>query len=198
MSRKGPTPPRPWGKWEETRTVRNAVTGEETTLLNDSICFTNNLYTVIGRRLAPDVETSPSMVWLSIRRNDRKPARDWRHLQRIKNELVGPECEGVEIFPAESRLVDQANQTHLWVILDPQFRWPFGFNEGRITMEHDDPEVTEIGAVQRPFETEAAAATAEIRRLIHSVEVEPLDMGDGHCDRCGEPCEHCEHDRVAT
>jgi hypothetical protein len=35
---------------------------------------------------------------------------DWRDLQRIKNQLVGPECEAVELYPAESRKVDTANQ----------------------------------------------------------------------------------------
>jgi hypothetical protein len=55
-------------------------------------------------------------VHLSIKRFDRGPVRDWRHLQQIKNEVVGPEAEAFEIFPAESRLVDTANQYHLWAI----------------------------------------------------------------------------------
>jgi hypothetical protein len=56
---------------------------------------------------------------ISLRRNDRKPHMPWRDLQRIKNELAGPEAEAIELFPAESRLVDCANQRHLWV-------WPPG------------------------------------------------------------------------
>jgi hypothetical protein len=147
---KGPTQPKPWGKWEPTKTVRNTLSGAEVALGDDEICWLNNLYTVVGRRLAGTGE-SPSMIWLSIRRNDRKPARDWRHLQRIKNELVGPECEAMEMFPAESRLVDQANQTHIWVVLDPKFRWPWGFTE-RVVKDHDDPDVRALGAVQRPLE----------------------------------------------
>lgn len=147
--RKGPTAPQPWGEWEQTKTVRNSLSGASTTLGDDEVCFTNNLYTVIGRRMGAQDE-NPAMVWLSIRRNDRKPARDWRHLQRIKNELVGPECEGMEMFPADSRLVDQANQTHLWVVLDPKFRWPWGFTE-RVVKDHDDEEVIALGAKQRPF-----------------------------------------------
>lgn len=65
-------------------------------------------------------------AYLSIKRNDRHVIRDWRHLQQIKNEIVGPEAEAIELFPAEPRLVDQANQYHLWCrpAGDP---WPIGF-----------------------------------------------------------------------
>jgi hypothetical protein len=54
------------------------------------------------------------MVHLSIKRHDRQPVSDWRDKQEIKNQLVGPECEGLELYPAESRVVDTANQFHLW------------------------------------------------------------------------------------
>ena len=55
-------------------------------------------------------------VWhLSIKRLDKEPIHDWRDLQAIKNMLVGEEYEAVEIYPAESRLIDSANQFHLWV-----------------------------------------------------------------------------------
>jgi hypothetical protein len=53
---------------------------------------------------------------LSIKRLDREPVYDWRHKQAIKNEVAGAEREAIELFPAESRLVDSANQTHLWVV----------------------------------------------------------------------------------
>ncbi|GHO61302.1 hypothetical protein KSC_001940 [Ktedonobacter sp. SOSP1-52] len=52
---------------------------------------------------------------------------------RIKDELVGPECEGVELFPARSREVDTSNHYHLWVIDDPTFRFPFGFTRRLVT-----------------------------------------------------------------
>lgn len=68
-------------------------------------------------------------VHLSIKRIDQEPVHDWRDLQRIKNELLGPECEAVELCPAESRRVDSANQYHLWGDVDPAFRFGFGFNE---------------------------------------------------------------------
>jgi hypothetical protein len=57
-------------------------------------------------------------IWhLSIKRIDRDIIHDWRDLQQIKNLLVGPEYEAIEVYPAESRLMDSANQYHLWVFV---------------------------------------------------------------------------------
>lgn len=109
----------------------------------------NSLYLVTKERLVPPAESgAPVLVHLGILRHDRTPARDFRHLQAIKNELVGPECEGQEIYPAESRLLDAANQTHLWVFEDPAVRIPFGFDRGGIRTAE---EAAEAGAIQRPF-----------------------------------------------
>jgi len=95
--------------------------------------WANDTYTVIVKRNQPtglSNEGKPvTMCWLSIRRNDRQAKPDWRDFQWIKNQLVGPENEGCELFPAESRLVDGANQFHLWVFEDPTVRFPFGFTE---------------------------------------------------------------------
>src|SRR5512143_2582189 len=60
----------------------------------------NDEYQVALRRF--NIDDSTTMVHLSIKRVDREPARDWRDLQQIKNQLVGAECEGCELFPAES------------------------------------------------------------------------------------------------
>lgn len=63
------------------------------------------------------VEHSPrGWAYITLKRFDRHAIRDWRHLQSIKNEVVGPEREAFELFPAESRLMDTANQYHLWVL----------------------------------------------------------------------------------
>jgi hypothetical protein len=80
---------------------------------------------------------------------DKEAIRDWRHFQRIKNEIVGPENEAVELFPAESRLVDGANQYHLWVLADKECRFPIGFTDGR-QVRNDGP----VGGKQRPYEEE--------------------------------------------
>lgn len=105
--------------------------------------YQNSLYTIHLRLLGATLENA---LWLSIRRNDRQAVHDWRHFQRIKNELVGPEREAVEIFPKESQLVDTANSYHLWV-LDEVDSLPFGFKDGRTVATPD--EAAEVGAGQR-------------------------------------------------
>lgn len=105
--------------------------------------FMNDLYVVIRTEFT-------GLTHLSIRRTDRGAAKDWRHFQQIKNQLCGPEREAVELYPAESRLIDTANQFHLWVFREG-VKLPFGYNQGRHVT---GPEMaTPINAVQREFET---------------------------------------------
>src|SRR5579859_6648776 len=119
---------------------------------NEEEIWMNDLYTVFVTRKNPvpmfrDERGEPlTITWLSIKRNDKQANMDWRHLQWIKNQLVGNENEGCELFPAESRLVDGSNQFHLWVFEDPRFRFPFGFPERSVTEKMLVP-----GMVQRPF-----------------------------------------------
>ena len=111
--------------------------------------YQNNVFQVHVKKLPPVEALSwPAMVHLSIRRLDRKPVRDWRLLQQIKNALVGPDHEAVELYPAESRLVDTANQFHLWCLAEPGLRFPFGYVERLVTGPKD---AADIGAKQRPF-----------------------------------------------
>ena len=78
-------------------------------------------------------EDFPAMWHLSIKRHDRMPVFSWRDIQTIKNEIIGPEHEAVQLFPAESRLVDGANQYHLYVLKDAAVRFPFGFPNRVVT-----------------------------------------------------------------
>ena len=56
-------------------------------------------------------------VWLSIRANNGMTVeRDWRDYQAIKNDLVSPDRQAIEIYPKESKLVDTVNVFHLWVL----------------------------------------------------------------------------------
>lgn len=73
-----------------------------------------------------EVRYKPPFAHLDIRRHDLGNCKNWSEIQQIKNQIVGPEHEAVELFPSESRLVDTANQYHIWVHLDPNFRFPFG------------------------------------------------------------------------
>jgi len=79
--------------------------------------YHNNLYDV-------QVFSKPPFLHLYINRHDEQPCDNWRHFQQIKNEIVGAEYEAIELFPAQSRLVDCANEYHLWVHTSPTYRFP--------------------------------------------------------------------------
>jgi len=75
--------------------------------------WVNELYQVAVQPCGEDGK----MLHINIRRRDGSiDLRDWRHFQQIKNEVAGPEREAFEMYPAESRLVDQTNKFHLWVL----------------------------------------------------------------------------------
>lgn len=95
------------------------VRAQIASVLSD-VLYVNSRYQVAMR-------DQGELVHLSIKRIDQSPVHDWRDLQRIKNELIGPECEAVELYPATSRLVDTSTQYHLWCCRNPAFRFPFGF-----------------------------------------------------------------------
>ena len=150
--RSGPTPRRAWTPLArgtrvikpETRAAYRELTGRE---IDDdergSEIWLNDRYVVtVDRREDGSVET------ISIRRQDRGHARDWRDFQRIKNEIAGPEIEAFELYPAESRLVDTANKFWLWV-MPPGMTLPVGFSERHV----EGAEAAEaFGARQRPFD----------------------------------------------
>ena len=152
---------RPWQQMENAvwqgdpnDPVQQAIEGEEGYVG----VFINDLYQVTYREvetmLFSDPGTAPRKVaWLCIRRKDSEAVHDWRHLQNIKNDLCGPEYEAMEIYPAESRLVDSCNQYHLWV-LPKGLRVPFGYEERDVS---DQP----FGKnKQRPFEDRPADLNA--------------------------------------
>ena len=103
-----------------------------------------------GKRMSSEAF---GVIHLSVKTHDKEPIRDWRDMQRIKNELVGEEHEAVELYPAESRLVDTANQYHMWVLEKPADEggyFPFGWH-GRLVDYEASPE---SDVVQRPSEKE--------------------------------------------
>lgn len=118
-----------------------AIIEEAAGVADKATMWVNSRYQVIKT-----TDMDSGLVWLTIKRLDQQPIRSWRDLQRIKNALVGPECEGMELFPATSRCVDMANQYHLWAMPDPSFRFPLGFAERMVT---DD---IGAGEMQEPLE----------------------------------------------
>lgn len=109
----------------------------------DEVCtyWVNDTYQVGVRPMGE------GYVNINIRRRDGGTIfRDWRIFQRIKNEIVGPECEAVELYPAESRLADTSNKYHLFACTKPGWRFPFGYEERQVS---DGPGTTP-GTRQRP------------------------------------------------
>ena len=130
--------------------------------------FKNSRYHVNMNVVLCESVPGEKVTWLSIKRLDRRPLHDWRDLQRIKNELCGPECEAVELYPSEARLVDTSNQYHLWVIKEG-FQFPFGYTDRHLIKGHapnhppvSTPDGTRwMGSRQRPFEEGAVPEDAK-------------------------------------
>lgn len=68
---------------------------------------------------------------LWIRRHDSQPVRSWSDVQRIKREVLwsGRDRVGVEVYPPDAEVVDQAHMYHLWV-MPSGFRLPFSLFKG--------------------------------------------------------------------
>ena len=72
---------------------------------------------------------------LTIYRHDFAPCNSWSDFQQIKNRLIGLEVEAVQVYPAESRLLDTDNVYHLFVV-----REKLGFNFGRAVWRNEKVE----------------------------------------------------------
>lgn len=146
--RNGPTPRKPWTPFVEVRRTTIGMGPNER-------LFQNSRYIV-------SLETRPQdgmdgSVHLSIHDYARSTRHDWRDLQRIKNELVGPEREAVELYPAESRVVDTSNEYHLWVF-PAGMPVPIGYSQGSRADQGEMPSEEEL-------EAEAARRGVPVARL---------------------------------
>ena len=103
--------------------------------------FRNSEYTVTRHET-----DEQGLILLSLSRHlDRTSNVPWRDKQAIKNMIVGPEHEAVELFPAESRLNDAANEYWLYVIAKKGQQFPFGFKHGRVVSDREG-----FGSAQAP------------------------------------------------
>lgn len=86
----------------------------------------NEVYTIEKRNF------DSNYFWLVIVRKDGQPVRSWKDMQQIKNIVIGPQHEGFELFPSESRLVDERNAYHIWVLRDEKVRIDVGLKYRRV------------------------------------------------------------------
>ena len=127
-------------------------------------------------------------LYLSIKTHDRQPRHDWRELQRIKNELVGENVEAVELYPAEDRVVDAANQYHLFCfpkLAFPEARFPFGFQE-RLVAEGSTPGINETGKGSRHRGWRPEFKPEDLIQGPVMEKIRSSEMG-GRCPRDGTP-----------
>ncbi|HEU0130810.1 MAG TPA: hypothetical protein VFQ85_07450 [Mycobacteriales bacterium] len=131
---------RPWRPFVEAVPTVDGRPSPE--VLADGETFWANSHYLVVRRTIAD-----GAVHLSLRTVENDTRHDWRELQRVKNELTGHEWEAVELYPAESRRVDTANQYHLWCLREG---FPgIGFPDRLVLDSHEGPLAR--GARQRPF-----------------------------------------------
>jgi hypothetical protein len=140
------------------------------------VCWLNSRFQVhITPRRSQELGPHWHVSWKNV---DRTARHDWREVQRMKTELLGHDCEAVEVYPAEDRLHDTCNQFHLWA-LPPGARFPFGFLERRLA----EVPYGEVGS-QRAWDEDARPADIMTReqmdQLSHTVRVlgTALDLED--------------------
>jgi hypothetical protein len=116
--------------------------------------FSADYWVILDKKCQTAIHTTfqGNPLWhLTITRLDEAPCRDWQIFQAIKNEIVGPQYEAVEMYPAHSRLMDVTNKYHLWILArkdDQQTppRFPFGCRQcGRILAVGHKPKVLIVG-----------------------------------------------------
>lgn len=83
---------------------------------DDAEIWHNHLYEVTVRRHEKGWRFDPDLPWVQIgiscHHGDAR--HDWRDFQRIKNDVCGADWEAIELYPAESRLLDPSNYYMLW------------------------------------------------------------------------------------
>lgn len=96
--------------------------------------WTNNRYQcIVYNRVG---RSGNEVKQLSIHLHDRSPARNWRHLQQIKNECCGEFWTGIEIFPPENELTDSANEYHMFCF-PPEVNLGISLGEEAVVTDDD-------------------------------------------------------------
>ena len=56
--------------------------------------------------------------WLMVWKKDKTDGISWDALQTVKNKAFGEEAIAIEVYPAQSQLINLKNVRHLWLITD--------------------------------------------------------------------------------
>lgn len=99
--------------------------------------FENSRYRV-QMDYTPACSRRGAMFLLMISRLDMSPPgpERYRDFMRIRDELIGPEHDAVEVYPCRSRELDLSNTYHLWVCASADQRFAVGYNTPREVSRH--------------------------------------------------------------
>jgi hypothetical protein len=104
----------------------------------------NPVYRVeVGRFPGRNFINSGPFARIGILRRDQSALHDFRDYQNIKNNVCGEDWEAIELYPAESRLVDPSNYFILWAFPPGVLNLGMAGRDVRDLAEADSP--------QRPF-----------------------------------------------
>lgn len=98
-----------WGIWEDITNLFKLKMGDRPESFRMKKYVKNNIYSV-------QLIDSKDGLLIGIRRHDQSIDVPWAHKQRIKNEIMGPEFQAIEVFPKVSELVDDANMYWIWIV----------------------------------------------------------------------------------
>lgn len=81
--------------------------------------WSNDIYSVTVRRFDNGWPLGGGpYLQIGIHSSDGSARHDWRDFQNIKNDVHHAEWEAIELYPAESRLLDPSNYYMLWCAPD--------------------------------------------------------------------------------
>lgn len=107
-----------WGAWERIEAADfSRILGQRTGWVRDvTMAFRNRVFSVLVRPDATGVIHAGIASLSGIRPT-------WYEMQRIKDEVFGPDRTAVEVYPPYSEIVDGSDMFHLWILSQPL---PFG------------------------------------------------------------------------
>jgi hypothetical protein len=106
-----------WGPWESTDCLPGTV-GTNGWLAFITRHHRNRVFAVLERV----AEMGVVHLGVSSLSGDRPT---WHEMQRIKNDLAGPDATAIEVYPPQHQVVDDADMFHIWVL---RGKLPFGLH----------------------------------------------------------------------
>lgn len=98
-----------WGPWETMPNPLRSTANPRGWLSQVETVHRNKVFSVLERH---DKSGAVHLAVSSL--SERRPT--WWEMQRIKDEIAGPDATAVEVYPPQNEVVDEANMFHIWVV----------------------------------------------------------------------------------